>query len=137
MLIVSQLLLAGLFGSMLFFSFVMAPLVFVKLEAETAGRFIRALFPWYYLVVLVLSALAGITLIGFAPLEAGVMWGVTSLAVFTRQILMLKINELRDESNAGNEVAEKRFNQLHRLSVVINFVQLAAVTLVLVRIAAA
>ena len=38
-----------LLGAMLFFSGVMAPLIFTKLEADVAGRFIRQVFPWYYL----------------------------------------------------------------------------------------
>ena len=42
-------------GSMLFFSFVMAPLIFIKLEIREAGKFVRAVFPWYYLVVIALS----------------------------------------------------------------------------------
>jgi hypothetical protein len=137
MLIASQLLTAALFGSMVFFSFVMAPLIFVQLDAATAGRFIRAVFPWYYLVLLALSALAGLALFGFAPLEAGVMLAIASLAVFTRQVLMPLINRYRDSANAGDAGAGKRFNQLHRVSVIINFVQLAGVVLVLVRLIAA
>ena len=54
---------ALLFGSMVFFSAVMAPLVFTKLDAETAGRFIRQVFPWYYLTVITLAAVAGLSLV--------------------------------------------------------------------------
>lgn len=43
----SQIAVATLFGSMAFFTGVIAPLVFTKLEAAVAGGFIRALFPWY------------------------------------------------------------------------------------------
>ena len=42
---------ASHFGSMLFFSCVVAPLVFIELDAAAASRFIRRLFPWYYAVV--------------------------------------------------------------------------------------
>lgn len=38
-----------LLGAMLFFSCVMVPLIFTKLDADVAGRFIRQVFPWYYL----------------------------------------------------------------------------------------
>ena len=51
---------ASLFGSMLFFSCIVAPLVFVELEAATAGRFIRRLFPWYYAVVGGLALLSAV-----------------------------------------------------------------------------
>ncbi len=44
-------------GSILFFSFGVAPMIFNVLGAEAGGKFVRALFPRYYL------------------------WGVTSCAV--------------------------------------------------------
>ncbi len=135
MFIASQLLAAGLFGSMLFFSFVMAPLIFTQLDEATAGRFIRAVFPWYYLVLLALSGIAGLTLFSIAPLEAGVMLAIASIAAFTRQVLMPKINQQRDQAAAGDTAAGKRFDQLHRLSVIINMVQLVGVTLVLILLA--
>ena len=54
--ILGQVSVATLFGSMAFFSCVMAPLIFIKLEAATASQFIRSVFPRYYLVILVLMA---------------------------------------------------------------------------------
>ena len=136
-LITAILVTAVLFGSMVFFSFIMAPLVFTQLEPATAGRFIRSAFPWYYLLQLVCSALAGILLLAAAPLEAGIMLAIASLALFSRQLLMPMINGYRDRATAGDNAAEHRFNQLHRVSVVINMVQLAGVTLVLILLARA
>ena len=46
--VVTGLSLALTFGGMTFFSAVMAPLVFTKLPFDTAGAFIRQVFPWYY-----------------------------------------------------------------------------------------
>ncbi len=135
MFIASQLLAAGLFGSMVFFSFVMAPWIFTQLDEATAGRFIRAVFPWYYLVLLTLSGISALTLFSIAPLEAGVMLAIASLAVVSRQVLMPSINRLRDQSAKGDEVAGKRFDQLHRFSVIINMMQLVGVTLVLILLA--
>lgn len=135
MLVISQLLTAALFGTMLFFSFVMAPLIFVKLDEVTAGRFIRAVFPWYYSVLLTLSALAAVLLVASAPVEAGILLGCASAAAFARQILMPRINRLRDRALQGDQSAERRFDLLHRLSVCINVVQLIAVTVVLVLLA--
>ena len=137
MLLISQLLTAALFGSMLFFSFVMAPLIFTQLDEATAGRFIRAVFPWYYVVLGKLSMLAGILLFLAAPLEAGVMLGIASLALFSRQILMPRINRLRDRALEGDREADRQFNHLHRLSVAINMVQLVGVTTVLILLAGA
>ena len=135
MLLISQLVTAALFGAMLFFSFIMAPLIFIKLDEAVAGRFIRAVFPWYYLVLLSLSLLAGLLLSTVAPLEAGVMLGCGSMAALSRQVLMPRINRFRDRALSGDPAAERRFEQLHRLSVVINSVQLIGVTCVLVMLA--
>jgi hypothetical protein len=48
----TTLALGGLFGGILAFSALFAPLVFTKLPMEHAGPFIRAVFPWYYLYVI-------------------------------------------------------------------------------------
>ncbi len=135
MLTTALLLTAALFGTMLFFSFFMAPLIFTKLEADTAGRFIRAVFPWYYVVLLVLAAAAGTLLLWVDPRSATLLLVSAGLALLARQVLMPTINACRDRALAGDTRAEGRFNRLHRLSVVINFVQLAGVTAVLVLLA--
>ncbi len=49
LVVVGSIAAATLFGSMFFFSSVVAPRVFINLEPTAAGRFIRSLFPWYYL----------------------------------------------------------------------------------------
>tara|TARA_B110000008_G_C16496451_1_gene374341 strand:- start:36 stop:476 length:441 start_codon:yes stop_codon:yes gene_type:complete len=121
-------------GSMLFFSFVMAPLIFIKLEIREAGKFVRAVFPWYYLVVIALSGLGGIALVAIAPLNASLLFLVTISAIYCRQSLMPSINDHRDRSNSGEEVANKIFNKLHRRSEVINGLQLLATMAVLLHI---
>jgi uncharacterized membrane protein YiaA len=135
MLIASQLFTSAVFGAMLFFSFVMAPLIFTRLDAVIAGKFIRTVFPWYYAVLGILSLLAGLLAASSAPLEAGILLGVASLALFSRQILMPQINRLRDRAGEGDARAEAQFSSLHRLSVAINMVQLVAVTVVLLLLA--
>jgi hypothetical protein len=122
---------------MAFFSAVMAPLVFIKLDAATAGRFIRGVFPWYYLVVLVLAALAAAALAAGRPADAGIMAAVAVGAWVSRQVLMPRINAHRDRSLAGDASAGRRFDRLHRVSVWINAAQLLACGAVMVRLAAA
>jgi hypothetical protein len=136
-LVVGTLAAALLLGSMAFFSAVMAPLVFIKLDAATAGRFIRGVFPWYYLVVLVLAALAAAALAAGRPADAGVMAAVALGAWVSRQVLMPRINAHRDQSLAGDASAGRRFDRLHRVSVWINAAQLLACGAVMVRLAAA
>ncbi len=123
---------ATLFGSMAFFSCVVAPLIFIKLEAATAGRFVRSIFPWYYLVIAALSvAAAGFLAVG-RPLEASVMGLIALGAVLSRQVLMPRINHHRDRMVDGDPTAERRFVRLHRVSVWINGAQLIGALVVLV-----
>ena len=126
---------ASLFGSMLFFSCIVAPLVFVELEAATAGRFIRRLFPWYYAVVGGLALLSAVCMAGGRSLDAIVMTLVLLGAVLSRQILMPRINRYRDRMVAGDAAAEAPFERLHKVSVWINGVQLLAALTVLIRLA--
>ncbi len=124
---------ALLFGSMVFFSAVMAPLIFIKMDGERAGRFIRQVFPWYYLVVLVLGGVATVCLVFQRPIDAAILGGVTCVAVATRQLLMPAINRARDAMLAGDESSGQRFSRLHRLSVWINAAQIIAIAIVLAR----
>ncbi len=136
-LVVGTLAAALLLGSMAFFSAVMAPLVFIKLDAATAGRFIRGVFPWYYLVVLGLAALAAAALAAGRPADASVMAAVALGAWISRQVLMPRINAHRDRALGGDAAAGRRFDRLHRVSVWINAAQLLACGAVMVRLAAA
>ena len=45
-----QNILAMVLGMMIFFSFVLAPMIFKILDAENAGKFVRKIFPYYYFV---------------------------------------------------------------------------------------
>ncbi|MDJ0607827.1 MAG: DUF4149 domain-containing protein [Kiloniellales bacterium] len=134
--VLGQVSTATLFGSMAFFSCVMAPLVFIKLEEATAGRFIRSVFPWYYLVVLVLSLVAALALAFALPLYAAAMAAIAAGAVVCRQMLMPRINRHRDAMLAGDSGAGKSFDRLHKLSVWINGAQLLAALAILVLLAA-
>jgi hypothetical protein len=123
---------ATLFGSMVFFSGIIAPLIFTKLDEATAGRFVRSIFPWYYLVIAGLSLLATASLFAIHTLEAAIMAIIALGAVFARQFLMPRINDYRDRMVEGDKKAEKAFAGLHRFSVGINGVQLIGAFTVLV-----
>jgi len=124
---------ATLFGSMAFFSCVIAPLVFIELDAATAGRFIRRLFPWYYVVVAILSLIATLSFAATLPIESAIMGFVFIGAYFSREVLMPQINLRRDAMARGNASFGVSFNRLHRLSVLINAAQIIAVFCILVR----
>ena len=123
---IGQLTAAILLGAMLFFAAVVAPLIFTGLDAATAGRFIRRMFPWYYLTIFVLASLATLLLLSGAPNNGAIMALVAAGAALSRQVLMPRINRLRDAQLAGDTEAGPRFDRLHRLSVWINSAQILA-----------
>ena len=131
------LLLAALFGGMLVFSTLFAPLVFTQLPVETAGPFIRKVFPWYYLWVLAFGALASVSLYaaGSGGWPVGLTAAIAVAAVCTRWPLMRRINALRDRHLAGDAAAGRRFDRLHRLSVVVNLAQMVAAAVAIVLVA--
>lgn len=115
-------------GIMLFFSFVVAPLTFKVLPPDNAGVYIRAIFPYYYLVnLIILSGVAG----AYIYTQTFILdfYLVTSAAIlfaFSLFILMPAINKFKDNNN------EKMFKLSHLLSVVINFAQLIMLGVVLI-----
>ena len=132
-------LTAAVFGGMVFFAFVYAPLVFTKLPAATAGAFIRAVFPVYY------KAMGGAALAAGASASAP----RRSVGHDRRRRRVLRGDAAADAADqrrprrlprrdAGRTTpAAKTFGRLHRLSVAVNFAQMLAVLVVLVRLLAA
>lgn len=121
-----------LIGGMAMFSFIVAPMAFRILPEADAGRFVRGLFPHYYLFVIVASALTVIGTVARGPGQAKVMAVVLALAIVTRQVLMPAINRMRDRQIAGDASASRWFGVLHGTSVAINFLQLGTALVVLV-----
>lgn len=117
-------MVGALAGSMLFFGVVIAPLVFRVLPAESAGAFLRAFFPNYYVWGLVAAVLAAAMAAFADPISLLLSLVVAGLFIYARQSLMPKINAARDASLTGDQSAKTRFERLHRSSVVINAVQL-------------
>ena len=58
---------ALMLGGMVYFALGLAPLVFTRLPPEQAGRFIRQVFPVYYLYVLGTAAAAAVALLPSRP----------------------------------------------------------------------
>ena len=123
-----QIILAISLGMMIFFSFVLAPMIFKILDAENAGKFVRKIFPYYYFVNLIFLSIAVILFIIISSL--GLSFYITlSLAisfVFAQFILMPLINKFKD----NNE--EKKFKYAHGTSVLINFIQMIGLIYLLI-----
>lgn len=126
--------LSALFGAMVFFPAVVAPRVFRVLDGESAGNFLRALFPGYYLFMIGSAAIAAVC---FHPhvVVAGGLLAVAISTLLVRQLLVPSINAARDAQLAGDSQAGARFQRGHRLSVIINVAQLVFVTWALARLA--
>lgn len=118
-------------GGMVFFAACVAPLVFSRLPAEHAGRFIRALFPVYYLYILGLSGAAAVALWPLSHGASAMMAAVALSTLWLRQVLMKRINRLSDMAQAGDTRAGREFNRMHRLSVIMNVLQMALLGVVL------
>ena len=132
----SLVAVAGVFGGMAFFAFVYAPLVFIKLGTETGGRFIREVFPVYYVAMGAVSIVAAALLAFASPARGTDALAMACIGVvffLARFVLLPTINCNRDAGQAGDPAAKKRFDALHRASVVANTVQMLAVLVVLVR----
>jgi hypothetical protein len=125
---------ATLFGGMALFSFGVAPFVFRAFSGDEAGRVIRLAFPWYYLFVIVASALATVLLLGAGDARAAVvMAALAVIGVSARQVLMPRIDAVRERRASGDRAAARRFGQLHGLSVLLNLMQLVLAAYVLHR----
>ncbi len=124
---------AGVFGAILFFSVVVTPVAFIKLPAEQAGAYIRAVFPWYYLWLIVFAAVAAFAFVWRHPIKAALAALIVALSAVARLGLMPRLNRLRDPAKAGDPEAGHGFRRLHRISVALNLVSLAASTAALTR----
>ena len=115
-----QNLIAISLGTMLFFSFVIAPVIFKVLDANNAGKFVRKIFPHYYMINLIILSIAVLLLfyISSINLDFYITLVLAILFAFSLFILMPIINKFKDSKE------EKKFKYLHALSVIINFVQI-------------
>ena len=117
-----------IFGIMLFFSFVVAPVTFTALNEENARKFIRKIFPYYYNVNLAISSFVLIFFIFLKifSLDFYLILSVAVLFAVSNFVLMPLINKFRDEKQ------DKKFKQSHFISVVINFVQMILLVIILI-----
>ena len=125
---VSTYLTAMILGIMLFFSFVIAPVVFTTLDEENARKFIRRIFPFYYNVNLGISFI--VLIIFFILSNFGINFylilAVVLLFAISNYLLMPLINKYRDNKQ------DKKFKYSHFISVIINFIQMICLVFLLV-----
>ena len=125
---ISIYLTSMILGIMLFFSFVIAPVVFTTLDDENARKFIRRIFPFYYNVNLVISFIVLVTFFFLSKfgIEFILIITITILFAISNYYLMPLINKYRDEKQ------NKKFKCSHFTSVVINFIQMIFLVFLLI-----
>jgi len=113
---ITNYLLSGMVGIMLFFTIVVAPTVFKVLPIEWSSKYVRNFFPKYY------ATLGLITLICIytEPESTGKALLAICAALFAFTLLYLteRINSAKDNGNT------RLFHWLHGASVLINLFQL-------------
>ena len=110
-------------GVIVFFSAIIAPTVFKTLDEKSAGVFLRAFFPKYYLFAIVIG-LASLDLIMIFNIEmSNILYiaivSMTILSIISRFMIPI-INNARDMGEKGKQ----KFNRLHALSVSLNVITL-------------
>ena len=125
---ISVYLTSMILGIMLFFSFVIAPVVFTTLDENNARKFIRRIFPFYYNVNLGISFIVLITFLFLSKMGVDfyLILAITLLFATSNYLLMPLINKYRDEKQ------DKKFKYSHFISVLINFIQMICLVIILV-----
>ena len=121
------LITAAILSFMIFFPVVVATSVFKVLDDKQSSKFLRIFFPKYYLFGFVLS-LTGLIIAIFDKNNMSLIVFLLIIIgfLFSRQFLMPLINKAKDNNN------EKKFNILHRVSVLINFIQISLCVFLLI-----
>ena len=122
---ITNYLISGMVGIMLFFTVVVAPTVFKVLPVEWSSKYVRNFFPKYY------ASLGLVTLVSIFTEQDSVnrLYLIVCVVLFAFTLFFLtgKINVAKDEGK------NKQFHILHGLSVVINILQLCIFIYLLTR----
>ena len=115
-------------GSIVFFSFFVAPVVFKSLEREKAGELVGIIFPRYYKVGYACGTLILLSFLASGVEEIGLKWcawGIMSLTSILAgvvvnpkaKLLKEKIKSASKEEKSG---LDEKFKFLHSFSVKLN-----------------
>ena len=124
--LIIDVIVSLLLGSMVFFAAVVAPSAFRSLEKPEAVKFLRGVFPPYFLWGIALSLLALGVCLFHSPKGSVLMVFVLLGFIYARQWLLPRINQAREAWNESESPQDKaRMDSLHRQSVIINVAQMA------------
>ena len=125
---ISLYIISMILGIMIFFSFVVAPVAFSSLNKESYSVFIRKIFPYYYLINLVLSVVVILIFIYLDIFEIKFyLISLTAILFFiSNYLLMPLINKFSDQN------LQQKFKYSHLLSVILNFIQMFCLIFILI-----
>ena len=122
-----------LIGSLIFFSLVVAPNVFISLNQQSARKFIRSIFPKLYLWAFLLSMIVTLSIIYQGIIYSIIFLIISSGFLFSKLFLVKWINEVSDlKQKTKNQI--KKFKILHSLSVFIFITQIICMAIVYFKI---
>mgnify|MGYP001350667877 FL=1 len=103
-------------GIIIFQSVVVAPLVFSQLKDGSAGPFLRALFPRFFIALTLLAALIVLNSIVLQQPESALLSATAVLAGVVAYLLIPATNRARDQGRSS------AFKKLHLASVLLMLV---------------
>ena len=118
LLILVKFCIPFLLGSLFFFAIIVAPNVFKSLDEKNSRLFLRGIFPKLYLYSGILSLFISLNLFFINNFLSFIFFIITLGYFYSRQYLMIRINEASDQKN------QKEFKKLHRFSVLIFVIQI-------------
>jgi magnesium-transporting ATPase (P-type) len=107
-------------GMILFQTAIVAPVVFTTLDAENASKFLRKIFPRFFMVIFILGISALIVSSVFLSIQGIIIAAITAISMFISYLVVPATNKARDEERS------KAFRRLHTLTVVLTLFTLLA-----------
>ena len=115
-----ELLSGVIAGMILFQTAIVAPVVFTTLDAENASKFLRKIFPRFFMVIFILGISALIVSSVFLSIKGIVIAAVTAISMIISYLVVPATNRARDEDRSA------AFRRLHTLTVVLTLFTLLA-----------
>ncbi len=114
-------LLSGIISGMILFqTAVVASVVFTTLDSENASKFLRKIFPRFFLIIFFLGVVGLLISFLYNNIHGNTIYGITSLAMIISYLVVPATNKARDENKSNT------FRRLHTVTVVLTFFTLLA-----------
>ena len=115
-----ELLSGVISGMILFQTAIVAPVVFTTLDSENASKFLRKIFPRFFMVIFILGISSLIVSSVFLSVQGIVIAAVTTISMIISYLVVPATNKARDEDRSS------AFRRLHTLTVVLTLFTLLA-----------